>query len=84
MSMIAPFSPVEQILGPRPGLTFVIQDARVVEIWVAGRAPRITLRDYDWGETDPDALRDRDGLPFTPIRWKLPAWALGLSLFPPE
>ncbi|WP_340693528.1 hypothetical protein [Hyphomonas sp.] len=82
--MSEPLSPAEHILGPRPGLTLVIQDARVVEIWVAGRAPRISLRDHDWGETDPHALRDRDGLPFTPINWRLPAWALGLSLHPPE
>ena len=77
-------SPTEQELGPRPDLTFVIHDAQVVEIWVAGRAPRITLRDYDWGESDPDALRDCDGLPFTPINWRLPVWALGLFLHPPE
>lgn len=77
-------SPTEQILGPRPDLTFVIQDAQVVEIWVAGRAPRISLRDYDWGKTDRHALRDRDGIPFTPINWRLPAWALGLFLHPPE
>lgn len=82
--MSEPLSPAEHILGPRPGLTLVIQDARVVEIWVAGRAPRISLRDHDGGETDPHALRDRDGLPFTPINWRLPAWALGLSLHPPE
>ena len=70
----------ERRLGPRPQMTLVIMDAEVAEIWVEGRAPTITLRDYDWGQTDPGAPRDQDGFPFTPITWRRPAWALGLSL----
>ncbi|MBU1286513.1 MAG: ParB/RepB/Spo0J family partition protein [Alphaproteobacteria bacterium] len=77
-------SALVHVLGPRPRLTLVVQDARIAEIWVDGRAPQITLQDYDWGETDPDAMRDSEGFPFTPINWKDPAWALGLSLYPPE
>ncbi len=76
-------STLERLLGPRPGVTFVIADQMVTEIWVAGRAPRITIRDYDWGETDLYPCRDPDGVPFTPINWTGPAWMLGLSLYPP-
>ena len=75
---------LDQILGPRPRLTLVVEDSRIVEIWVDGRAPLIGLHDYDWGETDRHASRDAEGFPFTPINWKGPAWALGLSLYPPE
>ncbi|WP_084398933.1 ParB/RepB/Spo0J family partition protein [Henriciella aquimarina] len=71
-------------LGPRPRMTLVIAEAQVAEIWVEGRAPLITIRDYDWGETDPEPSRDGDGFPFTKINWRGPAWALGLSLYPPE
>ncbi len=74
----------EHILGPRPRMTLVVEESRVVEIWVDGRAPLIGLHDYDWGETDRHAVRDEDGFAFTPINWKGPAWALGLSLYPPE
>jgi|19_taG_2_1085344.scaffolds.fasta_scaffold00008_180 ParB family chromosome partitioning protein len=77
-------SALEHILGPRPRLTLVVEESRVVEIWVDGRAPLIALHDYDWGETDRRASRDAEGFPFTPIIWKGPAWALGLSLYPPE
>ncbi|WP_341197228.1 ParB/RepB/Spo0J family partition protein [Hyphomonas chukchiensis] len=77
-------SALEHILGPRPRLTLVVEESRVVEIWVDGRAPLIGLHDYDWAETDPDASRDEEGFPFIPINWKGPAWALGLSLYPPE
>ena len=77
-------SALEHILGPRPRLTLVVEASRVVEIWVDGRAPLIALNDYDWGETDRHAVRDAEGFPFTPINWKGPAWALGLSLYPPE
>jgi ParB family chromosome partitioning protein len=77
-------SALEHILGPRPRLTLVVEESRVVEIWVDGRAPLIGLHDYDWGETDRHASRDEEGFPFTPINWKGPAWALGLSLYPPE
>ena len=47
-------SRLERDIGPRPQMTLVIQDQRICEIWVNGRAPVITLRDYDWGEADPD------------------------------
>ena len=77
-------STLDHVLGPRPRLTLVVEEARVVEIWVDGRAPLIALNDYDWGETDRHAVRDEEGFPFTPINWKGPAWALGLSLYPPE
>lgn len=73
----------ERLLGPRPGVTFVIADQMVAEIWVAGRAPRITLRDYDWAKTDGTPYYDSAGVPFTPITWSRPAWQLGLSLHPP-
>ncbi|KCZ62555.1 hypothetical protein L53_10690 [Hyphomonas sp. L-53-1-40] len=76
-------SALDHILGPRPHMTLVIEDSRVLEIWVNGRAPLIALNDYDWGETDRHALRDAEGFPFTPINWRGPAWALGLSLYPP-
>jgi len=71
-------------LGPRPRMTLVICEQQVAEIWVEGRAPRISIRDYDWGETDPDATLDADGFAYTKINWRDPAWALGLSLYPPE
>ncbi|MCC0017640.1 MAG: ParB/RepB/Spo0J family partition protein [Rhodobiaceae bacterium] len=74
----------ERILGPRPDMTLVVEDDRVVEIWVAGRAPRIRIRDYDWGRTDPARAFDREGFPYSDIHWSGPAWALGLSLYPPE
>jgi ParB family chromosome partitioning protein len=65
-------------------MTLVICEQQVAEIWVAGRAPLISIRDYDWGQTDPDPSRDADGFPFTKINWRDPAWKLGLSLYPPE
>ena len=74
----------ERILGPRPEMTLVVEDDRIVEIWVAGRAPRIAIRDYDWGRTDPAPAFDREGFPYSDIHWSGPAWALGLSLYPPE
>lgn len=73
-----------ELLGPRPRMTLVIADTQVAEIWVEGRAPLITIRDYDWGETDPEPCRDGDGFPYTKINCRGPAWALGLSLCPPE
>ncbi|MCR9193837.1 MAG: hypothetical protein NXH88_03840, partial [Hyphomonas sp.] len=54
-------------LGPRPRMTLVICEQQVAEIWVEGRAPLISIRDYDWGETDPGPSRDADGFPFTKI-----------------
>lgn len=74
----------ERILGPRPEMTLVVEDDRVVEIRVAGRAPRIAIRDYDWGRTDPESAFDEEGFPYCDIHWSGPAWALGLSLYPPE
>ena len=74
----------ERILGPRPQMTLVVENDRVVEIWVAGRTPRIAIRDYDWGRTDPEPTFDREGFPYSDIHWSGPAWALGLSLYPPE
>lgn len=52
-----------RLLGSRPNLTLVIDEARIAEIWVEGRAPTITLRDYDWGKSDPDPCRDAEGFP---------------------
>jgi len=77
------FSRLEQMLGPRPEMTLVIEDLFVREIWVNGRAPLIRIRDYDWGPTDPMAVKDADGFAYSPITWKGPAWSLGLSLHPP-
>ena len=74
----------EHVLGPRPDMTLVVEDDRVVEIWVEGRAPRIRVRDYDWGRTDPAPAFDSEGFPYSDIHWSGPAWALGLSLYPPE
>lgn len=68
----------------RPNLTLVVADMFIREIWVAGRAPIITIHDYDWGETDPAPERDASGIPFIRINWRRPAWRLGLSLHPPE
>ena len=77
-------SRLEQVLGPRPIMTLVIEDLVVREIWVGGRAPLIRIRDYDWGQSDPSAVIDRDGFAYSPINWNGPAWTLGLSLHPPE
>ena len=76
-------SRLEQVLGPRPTMTLVIQDLFVREIWVGGRAPLIRIRDYDWGPTDPMALTDAHGFAYSPFNWNGPAWTLGLSLHPP-
>lgn len=77
-----PFSMLERCLGPRPRLTLVIDDMRVAEIWVEGRAPLISIHDYDWGETDPDPAFDGDGFAYSPINWRGPVWSLGLSIHP--
>jgi hypothetical protein len=74
----------ERLLGPRPSLTLDIERGFVIGIWVAGRRPDITIHDYDWGETAPDARRDYWGAPFVPINWRLPPWRLGLALAPPH
>ena len=76
------FQQLNETLGPQPEMTLVIQNMTIVEIWVDGRAPIITFHDYDWGETDPDPTFDAEGVAFSPIRWRRPAWALGLSLHP--
>lgn len=76
-------SSLEHLIGPRPKLTLVIEDNFVAEIWVEGRAPIITIQDYDWGQTDPDPVIDAEGFAFSPINWRGPAWTLGLSLHPP-
>lgn len=78
--MTSPLTPFEKILGPRPGLTLVVEDNQIVEIWVKGRTPRITIRDYDWGKTDTCPVIDCEGHPFTPITWRGAPWQLGLSL----
>lgn len=70
-------------LGARPRMSLVICGAQIAEIWVEGRAPVITIHDYDWSESDLDPSHDVDGFPFTKITWRRPAWALGLSLHPP-
>lgn len=74
-------SALDDLLGPRPHMTLVIEESRVVEIWVDGRAPLIGLHDYDWGETDPDANRDAEGLPLQPDQLERPgmgAWPFTL------
>lgn len=76
-------SKLERRGGPRPRMTLIIDDGFVREIWVNGRAPLITLHDYDWGATDPDPAFDAEGFAFSPINWRGPAWTLGLSLHPP-
>ena len=83
IAMPRSLSRVEQVLGPRPQLRLAIQDGVVTEIWVYGRAPIITIHDYDWGQTDADPAFDEEGFAFSPISWRRPAWTLGLSLHPP-
>ena len=72
----------ERLLGPRPQLTLDIELGFVTAIWVAGRRPDLTIRDYDLGEIAPDAMRDNSGAPFVPVHWDLPPWRLGLALAP--
>lgn len=69
-------------LGPRPSLTLMIQSGYIQEIWVQKGAPIITLHDYDWGETDPMAIQDGEGLSYSKFTWKEPVWKLGLSIQP--
>ena len=69
-------------LGPRLRLTFVICEQQVTEVWVGGRAPLISIRDYDCGPFDPNACRDRDGFAYARTDWQAPAWRLGLTLDP--
>ncbi|MEO1305189.1 MAG: hypothetical protein AAFV37_09445 [Pseudomonadota bacterium] len=71
-------------LGPRPRMTLVVQEQMIAEIWVNGRAPIITIHDYDWGASDPDPAYDGEGFAYSPINWNRPAWMLGLSLYLPE
>jgi ParB family chromosome partitioning protein len=72
----------EQLLGPRPSLTLDIEQGFVTAIWVEGRCPNVTIRDFDLGASVPDASRDFFGAPFVPINWHLPPWRLGLALAP--
>ncbi|MFN3313583.1 MAG: hypothetical protein ACK46Q_08960 [Hyphomonas sp.] len=72
----------ERRLGPRPSLTLDIERGFVTAIWVEGRRPDVTLRDYDLGQSDPDAVRDPQGALYVPINWYRPPWRLGLTLAP--
>jgi ParB family chromosome partitioning protein len=72
----------ERVLGPRPGLTLDIERGFVTAIWVAGRRPDVTIRDFDLGASAPDASLDYFGARFVPIHWSLPPWRLGLALAP--
>ncbi|MBA3067825.1 MAG: hypothetical protein FP825_05005 [Hyphomonas sp.] len=74
----------EQLLGPRPSLTLDIEHGFVTSMWVSGRCPNVTIRDFDIGASAPDASLDYFGAPFVPIRWDLPPWRLGLALAPPH
>ncbi|WP_339680771.1 hypothetical protein [uncultured Hyphomonas sp.] len=72
----------ERVLGPRPQLTLDIELGFVTAIWVAGRRPDVSIRDFDFGASTPDASIDYFGAPFVPISWSLPPWRLGLALAP--
>lgn len=72
----------ERVLGPRPRLTLDIERGFVIAIWVHGRCPDVTIRDFDLGASAPDASLDYFGAPFVPISWPLPPWQLGLALAP--
>lgn len=65
---------------PRPEITLVVENGFIREIWVAKRAPLITIHDYDWGESDPLAVRDQDGAAYSKIEWREPSWRLGLTI----
>lgn len=80
MSMSHTLSRTERLLGPRPHLRLVLENQLIREIWVEGRAPIITIDDYDGGVFDPEAAIDEEGFAFSLINWRGPAWALGLSL----
>lgn len=75
-------SSTEKLLGPRPQLRLVVEDQFVREIWVNGRAPIITIHDYDWGAADAGPAFDDEGFAYSHINWGRPAWMLGLSLHP--
>jgi len=72
----------EQLLGPRPSLMLDIEQGFVTAIWVEGRCPNVTIRDFDLGAAVPDASLDVFGEPYVPINWHLPPWRLGLALAP--
>ena len=76
--------PFERVLGPRPRLTLDIEQGFVTAIWVDGRCPNVTIRDFDLGPSAPDASLDVFGAPFVPINWHLPPWRLRLALAPPH
>ncbi|PKP81936.1 MAG: hypothetical protein CVT79_06465 [Alphaproteobacteria bacterium HGW-Alphaproteobacteria-18] len=70
------------LLGTRPQLTLDIERGFVTAIWVDGRCPDVTIRDFDLGASALDASLDYFGAPFVPIHWSLPPWRLGLALAP--
>lgn len=70
------------LLGTRPQLTLDIERGFVTAIWVDGRCPDVTIRDFDLGSSALDASLDYFGAPFVPIHWTLPPWRLGLALAP--
>ena len=72
----------ERLLGPRPSLTLDIEQGFVTAIWVDGRCPNVTIRDFDLGASAADASLDHFRAPFVPINWHLPPWRLGLALAP--
>jgi ParB family chromosome partitioning protein len=72
----------ERVLGPRPQLTLDIERGFVIAIWVQGRCPDVTIRDFDLGASATDASLDTFGAPYVPINWSLPPWRLGLALAP--
>ena len=74
----------EKLLGPRPSLTLDIEQGFVTAIWVDGRCPNVTIRDFDLGASAADASRDYFGAPYVPINWHQPPWRLGLALAPPH
>jgi hypothetical protein len=74
--------PFERVLGPPPKLTLDIEQGFVIAIWVAGRRPDVTIRDFDLGAGRPDAALDYFGAPYVPVHWSLPPWRLGLALAP--
>ena len=66
----------------RPGLTFVVCEQQITEIWANGRASLISIRNYDFGPFDPNTCQDHDGFFYACIDWRAPAWRLGLTLKP--
>ena len=71
-----------RLLGPRPQLPLDIERGFVTALWVHGRCPDMTIRDFDLGASAPDAALDYFGAPYVPVHWSLPPWRLGLALAP--